>query len=381
MSESVPAGEADGTASPSAFASPRTRIIIFAVIAVAVIAGIAWFVRYQLVGKYQESTNNAYLQADAVTVSSKVSGYVEQVLVADNEIVKAGQPLLRVDPRDYQAQAAQFRSQVSMAGAEVSGLEAQIAEQEAAISAAGADLDAARGDAGYAADEVERYAPLVASGAETRERLSTLRNASRQAAARAERAKAMLLGAQRRLTTLRAERSAAHARGDAGRAQLGAAEVNLGSTLIRASIGGRVGNKTVRVGQFVQPGARLMSVVPAQIYVTANFKETQVGLMRPGQPVHIEADALPGVELRGRVESLSPGTGAQFSLLPPQNATGNFTKIVQRVPVRIAILAGPETRQLLVPGLSVEVTVDTRSGREARERIEREQAAIAQQSE
>ena len=379
MSDSAPKMEATGTDSPSLFAKPRTRGIIFGVIFLAVIVGIALLVRYQLVGKYLESTNNAYLQADAVTVSSKVAGYVEQVLVADNQLVKAGQPLLRVDPRDYQAQAAQFRSQVAMTGAEVSGLEAQIAEQQAAISAARADLDAARGDAGYAADEVERYAPLVASGAETRERLSTLRNTARQANARVERARAMLLASERRLVTLGAQRAAARARGEAGRAQLGAAEVNLGSTLIRASIAGRVGNKTVRSGQYVQPGARLMSVVPAQIYVIANFKETQVGLMRRGQPVDIEADALPGVELRGQVESLSPGTGAQFSLLPPQNATGNFTKIVQRVPVRIAILAGPETRQMLVPGLSVEVKVDTRSGRESRERIEREQAAIARQ--
>jgi len=130
--------------------------------------------------------------------------------------------------------------------------------------------------------------------------------------------------------------------------------------VVRAAVAGRIGDKGVRVGQFVQPGTRMMSVVPlAAIYIVANFKETQIGLMRRGQPVEIEIDALPGTTLRGHVESLSPGTGAQFSLLPPQNATGNFTKIVQRVPVRIAIDASPAQRRLLVPGLSVEVAVDT----------------------
>jgi membrane fusion protein (multidrug efflux system) len=144
--------------------------------------------------------------------------------------------------------------------------------------------------------------------------------------------------------------------------------------VLRASIDGRVGDKTVRVGQFAQAGTRLMSIVPVkQLYVEANFKETQLGLMRVGQPVTLEVDALPGVEIKGHVQSVSPGTGAQFSLLPPQNATGNFTKIVQRIPVRIAIDAGPETRALLVPGMSADVTVDTRSAKGAVKRIREEQ--------
>jgi len=144
------------------------------------------------------------------------------------------------------------------------------------------------------------------------------------------------------------------------RAQLASANVNVGSTILRAASDGRVGDKTVRVGQFVQPATRLMSLVPlSKLYVTANFKETQIGLMRVGQPARISVDALDGVDIVGHVESISPGTGAQFSLLPPQNATGNFTKIVQRVPVRVAIDAGPDARKLLVPGLSVTVTVDT----------------------
>jgi membrane fusion protein (multidrug efflux system) len=148
--------------------------------------------------------------------------------------------------------------------------------------------------------------------------------------------------------------------------------VNVESTLLRAAISGRVGDLAVRVGQFVQPGTRLMTLVPVdRLFIEANFKETQLGLMRVGQPVRIEVDALPGVELNGRVASFAPGTGAQFSVLPPQNATGNFTKIVQRVPVRIAIDAPPEVRRLLVPGMSVEVTVDTRSAKGELDRIRR----------
>jgi len=148
---------------------------------------------------------------------------------------------------------------------------------------------------------------------------------------------------------------------------------------VRASVDGRVGDKSVQVGQFVQSGTRMMSVVPlGAIYVSANFKETQIGLMRAGQPAIIRVDALPGVGLRGHVESVSPGTGAEFSLLPPQNATGNFTKIVQRVPVRIAIDAGPEARRVLIPGLSVKVSVDTITAKGAGDRIADQEKARRQ---
>ncbi len=198
---------------------------------------------------------------------------------------------------------------------------------------------------------MRRYQPLAASGAETREKLSTLQNQARQADAQVAAANAALVSATRRVGTLQAQVQQAQAQGEASRAQLAAAQVNLGATILRASIDGRVGDKTVRVGQYTQAGTRLMSIVPVQqLYVEANFKETQLGLMRVGQPVTLEVDALPGVEIHGRVESVSPGTGAQFSsCCRRQNATGNFTKIVQRVPVRIALDAGPETRKLLVP--------------------------------
>ena len=257
---------------------------------------------------------------------------------------------------------------MSIAAAETT--RSQIAEQQAAISQAQAQLDAARAEAAFAGQQVARYAPLAASGAEPRERLAQLQTQARQARERADAAQAGLVAAQRRVGTLGAQIRQAESQAEAARAQLAAARVNVESAVLRAAISGRVGDLAVRVGQFVQPATRLMTLVPVdRLFIEANFKETQLGLMRVGQPVTIEVDALPGVELTGRVASFAPGTGAQFSVLPPQNATGNFTKIVQRVPVRIAIDAPPTVRQLLVPVMSVEVTVDTRSAKGELDRI------------
>lgn len=370
----------DTPAADAAPASPakkrRAKIIILVLLGAVLVGGLIWFLRYQSYGKFQQSTNDAYVQADAVTVAPKVSGYVDRVLVAENQTVKAGDPLVQIDARDYRANAAQSQAQIDVARANARGVEAQIDEQQAAITRARAELAVAQSDAAFANAEVARYAPLAETGAETRQRVATLRNEAKQANARVTAARAALTAAERRVGTLRAQVSQALAQAEGARAQLDAAQTNVGATLIRAAINGRVGDKTVRVGQFVQAGTRLMSVVPTRdLYIEANFKETQLGLMRVGQPVKIEVDALPGVEIPGRVASIAPGTGAQFSVLPPQNATGNFTKIVQRVPVRIALSAGPAARALLVPGMSVEVSVDTRSARDAADRIAREQEA------
>ncbi|MPT49200.1 MAG: HlyD family secretion protein [Sphingobium sp.] len=352
----------------------RARTIFFGIIGVAVLAGAAWYGEHSLYGKYQQSTNDAYIQADSVIVSPKVSGYVEKVFVEDNQLVKAGQPLVEIDPRDYRAQTAQSEAQINIALASASGVQAQIQEQRSAIVQAQAQLAAAQADAEFAANEVARYQPLAQSGAETKERLSQLRNQAAQTRAKLASARAALSSAQDRIGTLQSQYKQAQAQGEAARAQLSAADTNLQSTVLRAAIDGKIGNKTVRQGQFVQAATRLMTLVPTgQLYITANFKETQLGLMRVGQPVKVSVDALPGVDLHGKVASFSPGTGAQFSILPPQNATGNFTKIVQRVPVRIAITPGPGTEKLLVPGMSVEVSVDTRAAKGEADTIRQEQ--------
>ncbi|WP_421936114.1 HlyD family secretion protein [Phenylobacterium sp.] len=336
------------------------------------ILGTIWFVRHQEFGRFQQSTDNAYLAADSVVVAPKIAGYVDAVLVVENQAVQSGQPLLRLDTRDYRAQASQAAAQIAIALAGGETLRAQRREQEAAIEEAHAQLGAASAQARLAADQVARYRPLAATGAEPKEKLDQLVFQSRQAVSQVDAAEAALAAARRRLDTLGKQLGQADAQADSARAQREISELNIASANLTASITGRVGDMTVRAGQFVQPGQRLMSLVPRdQVYVTANFKETQLGLIRPGQPVRIEVDALPGLVLRGRVESIAPGTGAEFSILPPQNATGNFTKIVQRVPVRIALQSTAEVRRLLVPGMSVGVTIDTRNARGQLERLRR----------
>lgn len=352
----------------------RAKLILLLLLAVTLVGGIWWYVDYQNHGKYLEETNDATVQADMVTIAPRVSGYVAEVLVAENQDVRAGQPLVRIDPRDARAQAAQAEAQIAVAGAQADTARAQIAEQYAAIEQAQAQLAAARSKAAYDAAEVARYRPLAASGAETRQTLAQLEVTARQSADNVRAAQAAVAAQQRRVGSLDAQVAQGRAQGQAARAQLAAASVDVGATQLTAPIGGRIGDKTVTIGQYVQAGTRLMSVVPLdRLYITANFKETQLALMRPGQPVEIHVDALDDVAVKGRVESLAPGTGAQFSLLPPQNATGNFTKITQRVPVRISIEATPAARRLLVPGLSVTVTVDTKSARQEIEQL-REQA-------
>lgn len=350
----------------------RLGLLVGALAILAVV--LWWYLGHQSYGKYQQSTNDAYIQADSVVVAPKVGGYVDRVFVTENQSVRAGQSLALLDARDYRAQTSQIQAQIETSRATADTVRAQVGEQQAAVSQAQAQLNAAQSDVAFAAQQVARYGPLAETGAESRERLAQLRNQLKQAQAQAATRRAAVLAAQRRFGTLDAQIEQALSQARAGGAQLEAANVNVESTTIRASIGGRVGDLSVRVGQFVQPGTRLMTLVPVdQLYIEANFKETQLGLMRVGQPATIEVDALPGVELTGRVASFAPGTGSQFSILPPQNATGNFTKIVQRLPVRIAIEVSPAVRRLLSPGMSVNVTVDTRSARGELERIRKSQ--------
>lgn len=352
---------------------PALRIALILLLLIGIVAALIWYVNYREHGRYLQTTNDAYIKADFVTISPKVGGYVEQVLVVDNQMVRRGQVLLRLDQRDYGASVDQSRAQISEAQAAITGALAGMDEQRAAIAQAASQLTAARVAAAFAEANVRRYAPLAASGAESDERYDNLRLERDRTIANVRTQEAVLLGARRRILTQRAQTDQARARLKAADAQLARARTDLGAVEIRSSIDGVVGDKSVRVGQYVQPATRLMSIVPiAEIYVEANFKETQIGLMRIGQPAVVTVDALDGAELRGKIVSFSPGTGSQFSLLPPENATGNFTKIVQRVPVRIRIEAGPEARAVMRPGLSVHVTVDTRSAKDAQQRISHE---------
>ncbi|NBC35959.1 HlyD family efflux transporter periplasmic adaptor subunit [Novosphingobium sp. FSY-8] len=343
------------------------------VAALALVGAGAGYYRYATHGRYFESTNDATIQADSVAIAAKLAGYVKAVRVADNQDVHAGAALVDIDPVDYATRLSSAQADVVNARAAIGASDAAVAEAQAAVGVATAALTAAQADLDHASAEVRRYRPLVAAGAEPAEKLSGLTTAEQKARADVAAKGAALDQARLRVAALGAQTRQASAREQAAQVAERAATNDLNATHLTAPMAGRVASRAVRVGQFVQPGMRLLTLVPAgDVYVVANFKETQVGLMRPGQPVEITADALPGITFHGAIESVTPGTGANFSLIPPQNATGNFTKIVQRVPVRIRIQAGPQARRVLVPGLSLNVTVDTRAAKGELDAIARE---------
>jgi len=343
-------------------ASRRPRLILTVLLVIAVLAGLGWAAQWWLVGRFIESTDDAYLQADSMTAAPKVGGYVAEVLVADNQTVTAGQPLARLDDRKYRAAFDQAQATVAARQADVAKAEADIVQQDASIAQSRAELQGAEADAGHAKAQVQRYAPLARSGAETEVRLADLRNDQARASTGLSAKQAALRASQTRIGTLQAQLQQARAQLAVAQASAAQSQLDLEDTTVRSPIDGRIGDRSVRVGQFTQPGTRLLTVVPVQqLYLTANFKETQIGAMRPGQTVTVHVDALPGRDLNGHVDSITPGTGAQFALLPPSNATGNFTKIVQRVPVRILLDIPADVRAALVPGLSATVDVDLRS--------------------
>ena len=351
--------------------SRRTLLIAFGI--VALIAGAIWLARWWTVGRFIESTDDAYLQADSVTVAPKIAGYITQVFVADNQIVKPGDQLVQLDARPYQVALNQALATVDARKADIERAQADIKQQQSNIAQAQAQQQVSRVSAQHASDEVRRYAPLIATGAETSERLAELTSSRDQANATLAANAAAVEAARSQIASATAQLGQARAQLEAAQASAQQSQLDLDNTVVRTALGGKVGDRTVRVGQYVQPGTRMLTVVPVQsTYLVANFKETQVGSMRLGQPVEMHVDALPGHELHGVIDSFSPGTGSQFALLPPENATGNFTKIVQRVPVRIRIETGPETRSVLMPGLSVTVDVDTRSARDRDARIDAE---------
>ncbi len=361
---------------PSPLKNPKVRWTLAIIGIVVAIALIIWLVYHLRVGRYLQDTNNAYLQADAVAVAPRINGYVTDVLVQDNQWVKAGQPLLRIDPRTYRATLDQAEAVIAVRQADIAAATAGVQGQQSSLLQARTQLVAASASLRFARAELARFTPLAASGADTHEHVESLRHDLERAQAQHDAAKAQIAGAQSQIEASQAQREQAEAGLKQAQADAAQARVAFEDTELRARIDGRVGNKTVQVGQFVAAGTRTMTVVPvAALYLSANFKETQVGLMRAGQPAEIKVDALPGTTLKGTVESISPGTGSQFALLPPQNATGNFTKVVQRVPVRIRVDAGAEARKVLVPGMSVEVTVDTRSAKDDAERSRDEAGA------
>ncbi|MCE4372898.1 HlyD family secretion protein [Xanthomonas hortorum] len=365
---------------PSPLKNPKVKWTLIVVGLLVVVLLALWLAYYLIKGRYMQSTNNAYLQADSVAVAPRVSGYVTKVMVGDNQIVEAGQPLLQIDDRTYQATLQQAEAAIAARQADIAAATANVSGQESSLVQARSQVTSAAASLTFAQAEVKRFAPLAASGADTHEHQESLQHELARARAQYDAAQAQAKGAQSQILASNAQLEQAQAGVKQATADADQARVAVEDTLLTSRIRGRVGDKTVQVGQFLGAGTRTMTIVPQQsLYLVANFKETQVGLMRPGQPAEIEVDALSGVKLHGKIESLSPGTGSQFALLPPENATGNFTKVVQRIPVRIRVLAGDEARKVLVPGMSVEVTVDTRSAKDAKQRAEEESDRVQAQ--
>jgi membrane fusion protein, multidrug efflux system len=339
------------------------RKLLLAGAAVAVLGGAAWFGHdYWTVGRYLVSTDDAYVQADNTTIAPKVSGYLREVLVGDNERVKAGQILARIDQRDFTVALDQAKADVAAAQAAIASKEAQLGVQQAVISAARATVDVDEAAATFAGQENKRYTDLAATGYGSVQNAQQAQSRIAGAKAAIQRDTANLASAAKQLDLLRAEivqANAALARAQAIQSQ---AELNLEYTSITAPIDGVVGNRTLRTGQYVQAGTQLMSVVPASgAYVVANFKETQLTDVRQGQSVDIAVDMFPGQIVHGRVDSIAPASGQEFALLPPDNATGNFTKVVQRIPVKIALDADDSSPVELRPGMSVIPTIATKS--------------------
>ncbi|OOF21652.1 hemolysin D [Salinivibrio sp. IB574] len=334
--------------------APLLATLIFLVIG-ALGAGYWW-----MEGQYHVSTDNAYLKGDIVTISPKVSGYIVARYVDDNQFVKAGTLLAEIDDRDYRAAVSQAKAALASASANVEHLHAQQTLQHSKIRQAASQMASAQAEYDRAKQQVARTQRLIAQHYSSEDELDAQLAQQKVRLAQLEQAKAAHHAASDQLAVLASELKQAQAAIDDATAKLTQAQLNLDDTRLYAPVDGVIGKRSLRVGMLVQPGMPLVSLVPqGEVWVEANFKETQLAHIQPGQSVDIEVDAFPGQALHGVVDSFSPATGAQFALLPPENATGNFTKIVQRVPIKVRIPDQPLKAKLL-PGLSVIATVDTR---------------------
>ncbi|MBV9354957.1 MAG: HlyD family secretion protein [Chloroflexi bacterium] len=363
MQSDVLERDTTGRAPARTFRMPGRKRLLVIGAALALALGAGWYgADWWRRGRFVESTDDAYVGGDVTSLSPHVAGFVSAILVGDNEHVRAGQVVLRLDPRDCQAALERAQAVVAEREAALVRLQAQLVLQQSTIRQAAADLDAKQARAVFTAEDARRYADLVQTQAGSRQTAQRSFAADREAQSAALAAKAALDAAQQQVGVLQADVAAARAAVAEARSNLQTAQLDLGYTEIRSPIDGYIANRAVRVGGFVPASAYLLSVVPERgLWVDANFKEDQLARMAPGQREDVVADVAPGRVVHGRVLSLAPGTGAVFSVIPPENATGNFIKIVQRVPVRIAF-EEPEARLgTLRPGLSTTVSVDTRT--------------------
>lgn len=371
----LPSAPADAT-SPQQAAAPqlpapvakppkrgRGKLVLIAALLAGIVGGGHYGWHWWTAGRFQESTDNAFLQADKLMVAPKVAGFVAAVLVGDNQPVKAGDILATLEDTDYRLAVNEAKAELEKATAQMAGFKAGVIQQLASVESAKADVANAEAALDFSKQEARRTKDLLATGAGTVQRAEQTDSDLRQRTAALIKARAALDSANKQVETFKTLQLSGQAAIDVAKAKLAQAEQNITYTVVRAPVDGVVGDRSVRKGQLVQAGTGLLTVVPMgrDLYLIANFKETQLGHMTVGQAVDYTVDAYGGHVFHGTVDSFSPGTGAQFALLPPENATGNFTKVVQRVPVRIALADDPLLPRLR-PGLSVEATVETRSG-------------------
>jgi membrane fusion protein (multidrug efflux system) len=304
-------------------------------------------------------TDDAYVQADTVTIMPKVAAYVTALHVTDNSAFTAGELLVQLDPRDFQVAVATAEASLMSAQAGLANAIGRLNEQNEIVAADAAKVQGDRATVAFARQQLTRFGTLAKDGAATTENWQQAQSdiGVRQATQQSD--MATLDAARAQIAVLQSEEAQAQASVAHAQAVLAQAELNLSYTKIYAPVSGTVANRTVQVGNFVQPGQALFSAIPNQVYVIANFKETQLTHMRVGQPVNITVDAYPGLKLHGHVNSFQRGTGSYFALLPPENATGNFVKVVQRVPVKILLDGTGPDDHLIAPGMSVEATVTT----------------------
>jgi membrane fusion protein (multidrug efflux system) len=322
-----------------------------AAIAIAIAVVLAAVVARWLQARHLESTDDAFIDARVTQISAQVNGAIVEVPVTDNQDVEAGAMLVKVDDRDYRANLEQTKAQVAQGIANVANLVAQLDAQQARIEEAKKQIDQAQGALTFARAENQRYQELLGTGTGTQQRAQQATSDLQQREGAYAAAQANAIAADKQLAVLKTQRDAADAALAQARATQAQAQANLDRTVVAAPVGGRVSKLTAARGGYAQTGQSLMGFVPHDLWVTANFKETQLTDMRPGQGVDISVDAYPDHPLRGHVDSLQAGSGAAFSLLPPENATGNFVKVVQRVPVKIVFDEAPKVS--LGPGMSV----------------------------
>jgi membrane fusion protein (multidrug efflux system) len=341
--------------------SPR-RFVALVLVPLILAAGVFFGYRYWTVGRFQISTDDAYIGADIATLSAKVSGYVTSVEVGDHAHVRTGDVIARIDDGDYKLAVQTATDKIATQKASIARMDSQIVAQQAAIEQARAQLTANEADAKRASLELDRQKDLAQRDFSSRQTLETTEARNTQAVAAVRSAKAAIDAALANVEVTKAQKGEAEGTLKQLETALAIAQRDLSFTVIRAPFDGVIGNRAMQKGDLVQPGQRLASLVPLDaVYIDANFKETQLEGMRAGQAVDIEVDAVPGHVFHGKVVSFAPASGAVFSLLPPENATGNFTKVVQRVPVRIRVEQRADEHDLLRPGMSVVVSVNTKA--------------------